>query len=75
MTTIKLPPLPTLPWLGYDPERGNMHGLNHGELRARDLEAARVVRDRIADIMDAGGYRSQITAISIRKLEFTHEQK
>lgn len=42
-------------------------------LRARDLEVARVVRDRIADIMDAGGYRSQITAISIRKLEFTHE--
>jgi hypothetical protein len=44
------------------------------ELRARDLEVARLVRDRLADVMDAGGYRSQITAISIRKLEFKHHE-
>ena len=62
--SITFPPLPGDWECGrfFDPE----------ELRARDLEVARAVRDRIADVMDAGGYRSQITAISIRQLEFTH---
>lgn len=65
MTKIVFPPIP-LPSIDTWPNTPE-------KLRARDLEVARVVRDRIADIMDAGGYRSQITAISIRKLEFGHE--
>ena len=72
MTTIKLPPLPTLPWLGYDPERGNMHGLNHGELRARDLEVTRVVLEAAAKV--CGPYsHGRWFADKIKKLEIKHE--
>lgn len=50
---IKLPALPALPWLGYDPESGNMHGLNHDDLRARDIEVARCVLEAAAKMCDA----------------------
>lgn len=26
--------LPAAPWLGYDPERGDLHGFSHNEVRA-----------------------------------------
>lgn len=63
---IILPPLPML-----DLSRDNLYGYTADQLRARDMEIARLVLEAAADFMKMEGFGGY--AIAIRALEVKHE--
>ena len=64
---IILPPLPML-----DLSRDNLYGYTADQLRARDMEIARLVLEAAADFMKMEGFGGY--AIAIRALEVRHHE-
>ena len=68
MMRITLPPLPKEQSLGWDT------GYTESQLRARDLEVARVVREAAANSIKGRGAGSYEFYEIIRALEFKHAE-
>lgn len=77
--TADVEQLPAAPWLGHDPERGDLHGFSHDEVRAivahataakdAEIEALRVRADAMAGEAIKHEARAERLAEALRDIE------
>jgi hypothetical protein len=47
-----LPPMSVMPWLGFDPDYGDLHGFNHDHMAERDRIVVEHVVRMCAEVCD-----------------------
>jgi len=70
---ITLPPPPETPHIKYM-ERRVQNAYTADQMRARDLEVARVVLEAAANVAHPARFGSEFVSDTIRNLEFKHDK-